>query len=694
MAEDDFWQFQPESDSVWQPEGEAIQEHHDDPNFEDPRGDKGPNGTDQFGKLTQEQGMNDPVMSTGIMGGKKYDKSLDEIGLMNHLRGEHGWIKFEKPFPYGYGGFDPGDTLEGAHKTQHRWMDERGRPYDHSHEQDQEGGEFYSSLPRRMPTTTGLGKEPKSNHMDDIGVHLFLDHGYDSDDVIGMSVSDRMKSHVDDHMGNNEKEWGPPKDQLHEHEEMKHASLVTDNDEEMKDHLINDHEFDPGWIEYVTGKDRERKPGYWDKVHREDHQDLQDPRVDTHGQENHGHTEEGDNEFYSNLNNSYLMVLALSEQELDEGYDANLAQDVKPIRTKTPGTHGLHEEQAVDPQFTIGQDDYMLGSQGDLNGKWMCVECGELAPDPDGSEEEQEWTREHSNKHGYGDDEVIRGTMQVGGPYWKMWKRDHGVVHPDQEDTGEIYSSKLPVEYEEGDFFDHLIHSHGWNEDSVHDVLAGGTSRQVKKDHDEDVYHPSYPGYHDYGNLTDEELQQLYSSEAKRHDHKRPNEEGGEFYSKKIAYLTNREPKFKPGDKVVDFRGDGATVTRVHRVDEPGKSHRVQVRGDDGSESKRAYYEEVFDLVDRPSPNSEGGELYSSQSQLYDWWDNPLFKQADLEHFNNEGIGSLGEGMSPVDSPGDVADVESGPPGMEPGTYQEHNKVDAGPLGIPGWYDSDSGSSI
>jgi hypothetical protein len=57
------------------------------------------------------------------------------------------------------------------------------------------------------------------------------------------------------------------------------------------------------------------------------------------------------------------------------------------------------------------------------------------------------------------------------------------------------------------------------------------------------------------------------------------------------SYMKSREPKFKPGDKVVNFRGEGPfTVHNVIKVDQPGKSHRVQLEP-----HGTAYYEEGFE---------------------------------------------------------------------------------------------------
>jgi hypothetical protein len=60
------------------------------------------------------------------------------------------------------------------------------------------------------------------------------------------------------------------------------------------------------------------------------------------------------------------------------------------------------------------------------------------------------------------------------------------------------------------------------------------------------------------------------------------------------------EPRFSKGDKVVDFRGRPATVVRaIESRDWTTKSHRVQVRWDDGyrPNDQTAYYEEVFDYA-------------------------------------------------------------------------------------------------
>lgn len=56
------------------------------------------------------------------------------------------------------------------------------------------------------------------------------------------------------------------------------------------------------------------------------------------------------------------------------------------------------------------------------------------------------------------------------------------------------------------------------------------------------------------------------------------------------------EPKFKPGDKVISFKGEHATVIYVVEAPAISKSHRVNVDWDAKFKNpdKREYYEEVF----------------------------------------------------------------------------------------------------
>jgi hypothetical protein len=60
------------------------------------------------------------------------------------------------------------------------------------------------------------------------------------------------------------------------------------------------------------------------------------------------------------------------------------------------------------------------------------------------------------------------------------------------------------------------------------------------------------------------------------------------------------KPRFKPGDKVKDFRGNKAMVVAVVESAEwQNKSHRVRVQWADRIEQHKdrvEYYEEVFDF--------------------------------------------------------------------------------------------------
>jgi len=61
--------------------------------------------------------------------------------------------------------------------------------------------------------------------------------------------------------------------------------------------------------------------------------------------------------------------------------------------------------------------------------------------------------------------------------------------------------------------------------------------------------------------------------------------------------MTDAMPKFQPGDRVISFRGELATIKTSRQVWEPGKSHRVTViwanelQNPDNTE----YYEKVFE---------------------------------------------------------------------------------------------------
>jgi hypothetical protein len=87
-------------------------------------------------------------------------------------------------------------------------------------------------------------------------------------------------------------------------------------------------------------------------------------------------------------------------------------------------------------------------------------------------------------------------------------------------------------------------------------------------------------------------------------------------------------PKFRVGDRVLDGHGEGATVHAVFPSEDPGKSHRVQVRWDDpernlrwdgtehpqGAGDERAYYEHVF----RPHPDEAGLGRYVDEAVPYE----------------------------------------------------------------------------
>jgi len=58
------------------------------------------------------------------------------------------------------------------------------------------------------------------------------------------------------------------------------------------------------------------------------------------------------------------------------------------------------------------------------------------------------------------------------------------------------------------------------------------------------------------------------------------------------------DPIFQPGDEVVSFRGDFATVTSYRVVDDPGKSNKVTVcwAGESATSPIMEYYAGVFSL--------------------------------------------------------------------------------------------------
>lgn len=78
------------------------------------------------------------------------------------------------------------------------------------------------------------------------------------------------------------------------------------------------------------------------------------------------------------------------------------------------------------------------------------------------------------------------------------------------------------------------------------------------------------------------------------------------------AYMGNPEPKFKKGDKVVNFRGEGPFIVHdVIKVDQPGKSHRVQL-----DPHGTAYYEEGFEhyKASRTAAGDSPGQVDEDQS--------------------------------------------------------------------------------
>jgi hypothetical protein len=57
----------------------------------------------------------------------------------------------------------------------------------------------------------------------------------------------------------------------------------------------------------------------------------------------------------------------------------------------------------------------------------------------------------------------------------------------------------------------------------------------------------------------------------------------------------DRPPRFKPGDRVIDFRGESGTVHTVYPSPSTDKSHKVRVVYDGETEPSHPYYEHVFD---------------------------------------------------------------------------------------------------
>jgi TfoX/Sxy family transcriptional regulator of competence genes len=70
--------------------------------------------------------------------------------------------------------------------------------------------------------------------------------------------------------------------------------------------------------------------------------------------------------------------------------------------------------------------------------------------------------------------------------------------------------------------------------------------------------------------------------------------ESPNFSSRTAGGMGGKKPTFKPGDRVMDFRGESGTVHTVYPSRDPSKSHKVQVVYDGETEPSHPYYEQVF----------------------------------------------------------------------------------------------------
>lgn len=79
-------------------------------------------------------------------------------------------------------------------------------------------------------------------------------------------------------------------------------------------------------------------------------------------------------------------------------------------------------------------------------------------------------------------------------------------------------------------------------------------------------------------------------------------------------------PKFKVGDRVIDFRGNTAVIVSAWDSNDPGKSNRVEVIFDGDMKSNGiAFYESVFEKIEK-----ENKILYSV---VVPWIENPEYNQ-------------------------------------------------------------------
>jgi hypothetical protein len=143
-----------------------------------------------------------------------------------------------------------------------------------------------------------------------------------------------------------------------------------------------------------------------------------------------------------------------------------------------------------------------------------------------------------------------------------------------------------------------------------------------------------------------------------------------------------KPPKFKPGDRVIDHHGEGATIHSVHPSDTPGKSHRVMVRWDDpeanltwdGKEppkgevgDKRAFYEHVFE----PHPDAQGSfEDHVNSAIPHDHLDRQMLEQQGRGPSRLSSLASL----NPYVAHGDHTDLQSDDEGPH-----SHSKIKLSP---------------
>lgn len=215
------------------------------------------------------------------------------------------------------------------------------RPFDPSGDRGSNGTDRFQKTIKEQgmndPTNflTASLSTPEHDHQGELALHLIHDHGFDRGEI-NPNTPENMKSHVHDHMGINQEEYGPSLEGLHEHEEMKHASRC--------DPCRGTGEYKGGSCPHCGG---------------EGHQEVDDrPEWDEN---------DPDDKWYSSyLQEKHFSKIALfdgdSPQLDDQGGEDFQAPNI-PRGTKTPGSHGLHEEQQQNPQYMMGQDLFMLGQR-------------------------------------------------------------------------------------------------------------------------------------------------------------------------------------------------------------------------------------------------------------------------------------------------------------------------------------------